>query len=90
VGLSWGMLMARIHGRLPDGAMIEGVEVFRRLYVAVGFGRLVALSRLPVVSHFLDVAYLLFARYRLRLTGRCGGGQCKVEPPERRARSGVA
>ena len=28
--------MERIHGRPPDGTPVEGVEVFRRLYAAVG------------------------------------------------------
>lgn len=28
-------LMAEIHGRLPDGTWVTGVEVFRRLYTAV-------------------------------------------------------
>ena len=40
-------LMARIHGRLPDASWLEGVEVFRRAYAAVGFGPLVAITRLP-------------------------------------------
>jgi predicted DCC family thiol-disulfide oxidoreductase YuxK len=78
VGISYDALMARIHGRLPDGTIVEGVEVFRRLYAAVGFPRLVALSRLPGVSALLDLGYALFARNRLRLTGRCAGGGCKV------------
>ena len=71
VGRDRAELMARIHGRLPSGEVIEGVEVFRRLYAAVGFGWAVAVSRLPGVSHVLDAAYYLFARNRLRLTGRC-------------------
>ena len=75
-GKSWDELMARIHGRLPDGTWIEGVEVFRRLYAAVGFRRLAALSRLPLVRHALDWGYRLFARNRLRLTGRCAAGTC--------------
>ena len=37
VGLTMDTLMARIYGRLPDGTLVEGVEVFRRLYAAVGF-----------------------------------------------------
>lgn len=77
-GLGWQDLMDRIHGRLPDGTLIEGVEVFRRLYAAVGFGPLVAATRLPGVSHLLDLGYRLFARNRLRLTGRCQDGQCAV------------
>ncbi|WP_373650092.1 thiol-disulfide oxidoreductase DCC family protein [Schlesneria sp. DSM 10557] len=72
-------LMARIQGRLPDGKWIEGVEVFRRLYQAVGFGPAVALTRLPLVSQILDLGYTLFARNRLRLTGRCQGGSCRID-----------
>jgi predicted DCC family thiol-disulfide oxidoreductase YuxK len=78
LGVSWQALMDRIHGRLPDGTAIEGVEVFRRLYAAVGFRRLVAISRLPGVAQLLDVAYRVFARNRLRLTGRCQDGACPV------------
>jgi predicted DCC family thiol-disulfide oxidoreductase YuxK len=78
VGLTWEALMDRIHGRLPDGTLIEGVEVFRRLYAAVGFGPLVTLSRAPGVSQLLDLAYRLFARNRLRLTGRCAERGCEV------------
>jgi predicted DCC family thiol-disulfide oxidoreductase YuxK len=70
--------MNRIHGRLPDGTLIEGVEVFRRMYTAVGFGPIVAVTRLPGISHALDLAYLLFAKNRLRLTGRCHDGACQV------------
>jgi predicted DCC family thiol-disulfide oxidoreductase YuxK len=77
-GLSWQALMDRIHGRLPDGTLIEGVEVFRRLYGAVGFGPLVALTRLPGIRQLLDLAYSAFARNRLRLTGRCADGACEV------------
>ncbi len=78
VGLSLEALMDRIHGRLPNGELVEGVEVFRRLYEAVGFRRLVKLTRLPGVSHLLDVCYTLFAKNRLRLTGRCAPGACEV------------
>ena len=78
VGLTWEALMERIHGRLPDGSVIEGVEVFRRLYSAVGFRTLATLSRAPGISQLLGLAYRLFARNRLRLTGRCVDGACQV------------
>jgi predicted DCC family thiol-disulfide oxidoreductase YuxK len=71
IGIPWATLMDRIHGRLSDGTIIEGVEVFRRLYHAVGFGPLVALTRLPGLSHLLDWGYRVFAKHRLKLTGRC-------------------
>lgn len=82
VGLTFPDLMRRIHGRLPNGQLIEGTEVFRRLYAAVGFRRAVAFSRWPGVSQLLDAAYALFAKNRLRLTGRCTDEVCTV--PTRR------
>lgn len=83
VGLTFQDLMRRIHGRLPDGQLIEGTEVFRRLYAAVGFRRAVAVSRWPGVSQLLDAGYSLFAKNRLRLTGRCTDDVCTA--PSRRS-----
>lgn len=78
VGKTRDELMAEIHGRLPDGTVITGVEVFRQLYSAVGFRWLVAPTRLPGLSGLLNVAYRLFARNRLKLTGRCEDGVCAL------------
>ena len=78
VGIPWADLMDRIHARLADGTVVEGVEVFRRLYAAVGFGWLVAPTRLPGVRQLLDLAYRAFARNRLRLTGRCAAEGCEL------------
>ncbi len=77
-GLSREALMARIHGRLPDGRLVEGVEVFRQLYSAIGLGPLVALSRLGPFAWLLDRAYAWFAKNRLRITGRCTDESCAV------------
>lgn len=77
LGISYRALMERIHARLPNGELVTGVEVFRRLYGAVGFRRLVALTRWPVVAPLLGVAYELFAKNRLRLTGRCTPELCE-------------
>ncbi|MEM7411267.1 MAG: DUF393 domain-containing protein [Myxococcota bacterium] len=63
-------LMARIHGVLPDRTLIEGMEVFRRAYTAVGLGWVTAPSAWPVLGPVFDAAYRWFAKYRLRLTGR--------------------
>lgn len=75
--------MEEIHGRVPGetgqpARWIAGVEVFRQLYAAVGFGWAVWLTRLPGVSHSLDAGYRIFARNRLRLTGRCSEEACDV------------
>jgi predicted DCC family thiol-disulfide oxidoreductase YuxK len=69
-GLDHATVMARIHGVLPDGTVIEGMEVFRRAYAAVGLGWVMAPSGWPVVGRLFDAAYGWFARNRLRLTGR--------------------
>lgn len=78
-------LMKRIHGRLPSGEFIEGVEVFRQLYDAVGFGFFVRLSRLPGITQLLDLGYEVFAKNRLRLTGRCADGACVLPAPKEAA-----
>ena len=68
--------MARIQARTADGAFIDGVEVFRRMYAAVGLSFVVALTRLPGITQLLDASYRWFAKNRLRLTGRCKDGTC--------------
>jgi len=82
-GKSMQELMDRIHGRLPNGQWIEGVEVFRRLYAAIGLGPIVSLTRLPGISQLLDWGYRVFAKNRLKWTGRCQNGVCEVpvRPP---------
>lgn len=78
LGKTYEDLMSRIQGRLPDGTWIEGVEVFRQLYSAVGFGPVVWVTRWPVISHIMTLGYTIFARNRLRLTGRCLGQSCAI------------
>jgi len=74
-------LMGHIHGQLPDGRLVTGVEVFRRAYEAVGLGWLAAPLRWPLLAPLFDRAYAWFARNRLRLTGRgdaCENSRCTV------------
>ena len=73
-------LMAEIHGRLPDGTWVRGVEVFRRLYAAIGLRPIVWMTRLPLIRTILDEGYSVFARNRLRWTGRCSAvdGACRI------------
>jgi len=69
-------LMARIHARTSDGNWVEGVEVFRRLYTAVGLGPLACVSRWPGIAQALDWGYAIFARNRTRWFGRCTTNNC--------------
>lgn len=82
IGRTHDELMAEIHGRLPNGQLITGVEVFRQLYGAVGLRWLMWITRLPLVSHVLNWGYGVFARNRLRWTGRKvqHGQACSIEP----------
>jgi predicted DCC family thiol-disulfide oxidoreductase YuxK len=86
-GRDAGDLMARIHGVLPDGRVVEGLEVFRRTYDAVGLGWLMAPTRWPGLRILAEWAYRVFARNRLRWTGRaseCDADRC--QPAADRAR----
>jgi predicted DCC family thiol-disulfide oxidoreductase YuxK len=80
-GVSEQSLMAQIHGVLPDGRLVTGMEVFRRAYAAVGLGWLLAPTRWPVIRPLCDRLYAWFARNRLRLTGRgrgCAADRCRA------------
>ena len=80
IGRTHEDLMARIQARVADGSFIDGVEVFRRMYAAVGLSPVVALTRLPGIAQLLDAGYRWFAKNRLRLTGRCDEGTCTPPP----------
>jgi len=78
-GLDQASVEARIHGVLPDGSVVEGVEVFARAYSAVGQNWVATVSEWRGLRWILDRLYLVFARYRLRITGRAPR-QCEVGP----------
>ncbi len=88
-GITFGQFMAEIHGRLPDGSFVVGVEVFRRIYSAIGLGLFVWPTRLFGVRHSLDYLYRVFARNRLRWTGRCDDA-CNVTTESVQSRNGAA
>ncbi len=78
-GLTLPQTMAAMHGVLPDGTVIVGVEVFRRAYSAIGLGWLIGWTRWPIIRPIADCAYRAFARVRPRFSklecdegGRCG------------------
>ncbi len=78
-GFTYSELMSEIRGRTSDGTRVSGVEVFRQIYAALGFTRLVRLSRLAPIDWVLRGVYRVFARNRLKLTGRCDAA-CSVAP----------
>jgi len=83
-GLDAEQVMARIHGALPDGSVVEGLEVFRRAYAAVGLGWLMAPTRWPLLRGVAEAGYRIFAQNRLRWTGRhadYAGDRCRIPEP---------
>ncbi len=73
-------LMAKIHGVTSAGELVEGVEVFRQAYSAVGLGYLLSLTKYPVIRELSDLAYRGFAKIRIplgRLLGRCDTSACE-------------
>lgn len=79
-GRTRAALLARIHGRRADGAMVDGPEVFRLALTAVGWGRAVALTRWPILQQAAEAAYLWFARNRIALSRRYGGFFARLTP----------
>ena len=77
-GVPFETLMDEIHGRFESGELVTGVEVFRQLYGRVGFRWAIGMTRLYGIRQALDSGYSLFARNRLKWTGRCVDGECSV------------
>lgn len=84
-GISYREAMGRIHALSGDGAVLRDVAVFRRAYELVGLGWIYAPTRWPLIGPLADLAYGLWARWRLALTRRpsldqlcdARGGRCR-------------
>lgn len=69
-GIGYREAMGRIHAIDAEGAVLRDVAVFRRAYELVGLGWLYAPTRWPLLGPLAEAFYRLWARLRLRLTGR--------------------
>ena len=74
-GLDQAQVEGTIHGVLPSGEVISGVEVFRRMYSAIGLGWLLTPTRWPLLRPLAASAYRLSARHRVRM-GKAIGREC--------------
>jgi predicted DCC family thiol-disulfide oxidoreductase YuxK len=86
-GLTGEQALRQIHGVLPSGQVISGMEVFRQAYGAVGWGWLVRPTAWPIFRPLFDRAYSWFARNRLRIARRssvcreaCSVGETPQDP----------
>ena len=69
-GIDFETAMGRIHGVLPDGTIVQNVEVFRRTYEILGIGWIYAITRIPAIEYLANLLYGTWADLRLVLTGR--------------------
>lgn len=68
-------LMKKIHAELHlpnENKLIEGVDVFRELYSRIGLGFILWPTKLPILKQLTDLAYMAFAKNRLRISKAFG------------------
>lgn len=83
-GIDFETAMGRIHAILPDGTVIQNVEVFRRIYELLGMGWIYAATKLPIIGAIVDFVYGIWADWRLTLTGRTNLKTVVAERQQRR------
>eukprot|EP00899_Mesostigma_viride_P008561 jgi/Mesvir1/17706/Mv18988-RA.1 len=69
-GITYEVAMGPPHAILADGTVITNVEVYRKLYEAVGLGAIWGATKLPLVRPVVDWVFDVWADRRLQLTGR--------------------
>ena len=75
-GLTHQEVMGVIHGVFHNGRIITKVEVFIEAYRLLGLGWLVAPLSWPLIHPIANLAYELFARYRVPLGNLLGRSTC--------------
>lgn len=80
-GLTFERAYGRMHAVLPDGQIVEGMEVFRRTYAELGWGWLLKVTGWPILRPVFDRLYLLFAKVRPYLSAHRGMA-CRAESCE--------
>uniref|UniRef100_UPI003AACD313 uncharacterized protein n=1 Tax=Centroberyx gerrardi TaxID=166262 RepID=UPI003AACD313 len=78
-GVSYEMAMEEMHVIDEKDEVHRGIPAFAVMYSAVGLGWMGRFMMWPHVRPFMDKSYAIFARNRLRWTGRgdeCTTGHC--------------
>jgi uncharacterized protein YbjT (DUF2867 family) len=71
-GTTLEAMMGRMHALAPDGRLLIGMDAIRAAYGAIGFGWVLAPTRLPLVRRLADRAYLWFAANRYAISRHLG------------------
>tara|TARA_Y100001968_G_C19376433_1_gene727910 strand:+ start:140 stop:541 length:402 start_codon:yes stop_codon:yes gene_type:complete len=69
-GITYKQAMARIHALKSDGSVIKDIKVFQEAYSLIGLGWIYAPTKWLIIDKIIDYVYLLWARYRLKITLR--------------------
>ena len=69
-GITYKQAMERIHALRSDGSLIKDIKVFQEAYSLIGLGWVYAPTKLPGFDKLIDYLYMIWARYRLKLTLR--------------------
>ncbi|XP_062314138.1 uncharacterized protein LOC134018271 [Osmerus eperlanus] len=82
-GISYEMAMKEMTVIDGNNKVQHGVPAFKVMYTAVGLGWLGHILMWPPVKPFMDKSYAIFARNRLKWTGRdeCSSGRCVKKEP---------
>ena len=56
-GIDFETAMGRIHAVLPDGSIVQNVEVFRRTYEILGIGWIYAITKVPAIEYLANLLY---------------------------------
>jgi predicted DCC family thiol-disulfide oxidoreductase YuxK len=67
-GIPMAELEKKIHAILPDGSIIQRMDVIRAAYREIGIGWLAAPTGWPVMRPVFDKLYDLVAKNRLRIS----------------------
>lgn len=80
MGVTYEMAMGEMHVIDGEDKVHRGIPAFAVMYSAVGLGWLGRFMMWPPVRPFMDKSYDIFARNRLKWTGRgdeCTTGRCE-------------
>tara|TARA_B100000965_G_scaffold382148_1_gene380278 strand:- start:2704 stop:3105 length:402 start_codon:yes stop_codon:yes gene_type:complete len=69
-GITYKQAMERIHAVKSDGSVIKDIKVFQEAYDLIGLGWIYAPTKLPIIDKLIESIYILWAKYRLKITFR--------------------
>ncbi len=76
--------MKYIHAVLPNGEVVKGVEVFRRIYEVIGLGWVYAATKLPLIGSAAGTFFYLLGLNFTSFGNKCVYVVSNAFPPHTR------